>query len=64
MSTWQDDTRHWRMQGEDLKWKQESERMSNYFCAINRNKKSITLNLKAAKGKEIFHQLVQKADIL
>jgi succinate--hydroxymethylglutarate CoA-transferase len=52
------------MAGEDLKWKKEGGPMSNYFCAVNRNKRSITLNLKAAKGKEIFHQLLQKADIL
>lgn len=38
--------------------------MSNYFCAINRNKRSMTLNLKASKGKDIFHQLLQQCDVL
>jgi succinate--hydroxymethylglutarate CoA-transferase len=52
------------MAGEDLTWKKEGGPMSNYFCAVNRNKISITLNLKAAKGKAIFQKLVQKADIL
>ncbi|OCK78236.1 CoA-transferase family III [Lepidopterella palustris CBS 459.81] len=59
-----DDTRHWKMAGEDSTWKKEGGPMSNYFCAVNRNKGSITLNLKAAKGKDIFRKLVQKADIL
>ena len=40
------------------------ERESLYFANINRNKKGITLNLKAPEGKEIFRQLVKKADIV
>ncbi len=35
---------------------------SLFFQAFNRNKKSITLNLKSAKGREIFRQLVEKSD--
>ena len=31
---------------------------------LNRNKKGITLNLKSEKGKEIFLELVKKADII
>jgi crotonobetainyl-CoA:carnitine CoA-transferase CaiB-like acyl-CoA transferase len=34
------------------------------FLSVNRNKKSITLNLKTEKGREIFFQLVQKADVV
>lgn len=34
-----------------------------YFEAYNRNKKSITLDLKKEKGKEIVYRLVKKADI-
>lgn len=52
------------MAGEDLQWKKEGGPMSNYFSAVNRNKRSMTLNLKAAKGKEVFYGLVQNADIL
>lgn len=37
---------------------------SAYFVSINRNKKSITLNLKHEKGKEILQRLIQKVDIL
>lgn len=35
---------------------------SLYFQAFNRNKKSITLNLKSAKGRDMLHQLVEKSD--
>lgn len=37
---------------------------SMYYANLNRNKKGITLNLKAEKGKEILKELVKKADIL
>ncbi|MDI6808930.1 MAG: CoA transferase [Candidatus Eisenbacteria bacterium] len=37
---------------------------SAYFLNINRNKKSITLNLKSEKGKEILRGLAKKADVL
>jgi crotonobetainyl-CoA:carnitine CoA-transferase CaiB-like acyl-CoA transferase len=34
------------------------------FLVLNRNKRSMTLNLKAAEGREIFKKLVAEADIL
>ena len=34
------------------------------FNALNRNKKSIGLNLKSGPGKEVFRRLVQRADVL
>lgn len=37
---------------------------SAYFLAINRNKKSITLNLTKPKGREVFYQLVKKSDVV
>lgn len=37
---------------------------SAYFLSTNRNKKSITLNLKHPKGREILRKLVAGADIL
>jgi len=37
---------------------------SGYFISINRNKKSLTLDLKKEKGREIFARLVKKSDIV
>jgi len=37
---------------------------SAYFMSLNRNKKSITLNLKAERGKELFLALVGSFDVL
>lgn len=37
---------------------------SAYFLALNRNKKSMILNLKAKEGKEIFYKLIDTYDIL
>ncbi|MBI2368958.1 MAG: CoA transferase [Deltaproteobacteria bacterium] len=37
---------------------------SAYFLSVNRNKKSLTLNLKAPKGLQIFKALVKRADIV
>jgi crotonobetainyl-CoA:carnitine CoA-transferase CaiB-like acyl-CoA transferase len=34
------------------------------FNALNRNKKSIGLNLKSGPGKEVFRRMVQRADVL
>ncbi len=34
------------------------------FCSVNRNKKSIILNLKSEKGKEIYRKLASGADII
>ncbi len=36
---------------------------SAYFLSINRNKKSLTLNIRSAEGKKILHQLLAKADV-
>ena len=37
---------------------------SAYYMNLNRNKKGITLNLKSPKGKQIFKDLVKKADVV
>jgi formyl-CoA transferase len=37
---------------------------SAYFLSVNRNKKSMTLNLKTKKGRAILKQLLVEADIL
>ena len=43
-----------RLKGED----------SPGFLALNRNKRSIGLNLKSAAGREVFYRLVDSADVL
>ena len=37
---------------------------SAYFMSINRNKKSITLNMKSDKSTEIVHKLIKQSDVL
>ncbi len=51
-----DDTRHWGppfIAGE-----------SAYFLSVNRNKKSLTLNLNTEQGKSILYELAGKCDVL
>ena len=50
-----DDTRSWPpfVEGE-----------ATYFMSVNRNKKSITLNLKAPAARKIFTDLVKKSDVV
>jgi crotonobetainyl-CoA:carnitine CoA-transferase CaiB-like acyl-CoA transferase len=38
--------------------------VSHYFSALNRNKKSLTLNLKSEEGRKIYLDLVKKADVV
>lgn len=38
--------------------------ISGYFACINRNKKSVVLNLKTQKDQEILHKLATQADIV
>lgn len=37
---------------------------SSYFFSVNRNKKSVTLNLKKKEGKHIFYELAKTADVI
>ena len=37
---------------------------SLFFLLFNANKKSLTLNLKTGRGKELFRELIQKSDVL
>ncbi|KAF8644545.1 hypothetical protein AX16_008419 [Volvariella volvacea WC 439] len=37
---------------------------SAYFLAVNRNKRSITVNFKHPEGKEILHRLIKTSDVL
>jgi formyl-CoA transferase len=56
-----DDTRGW---GPPFVQPAQGERESTYFLSCNRNKESITLNLKGAEGVETLTRLVQRADVL
>ncbi len=53
-----DVTRSWKSAGE------ESDDRSAYFCSVNWGKRSIAIDLAAAKGREIVHALAQKSDIV
>jgi crotonobetainyl-CoA:carnitine CoA-transferase CaiB-like acyl-CoA transferase len=37
---------------------------ATYFMSVNRNKKSLTLNLKAAEGQAILRRLIARSDVL
>jgi crotonobetainyl-CoA:carnitine CoA-transferase CaiB-like acyl-CoA transferase len=37
---------------------------SSYYLSINRNKKSLTLNLKLKEGRDIFYELSKTADVI
>src|SRR5512135_2421416 len=38
--------------------------VSSYFLSVNRGKKSITVNLRHPKGKQVILELVRKSDVL
>ena len=44
-------------------WDSSVNGLSSYFVWLNRNKKSCTLNLKSAEGKEILDRMLKKSDI-
>lgn len=37
---------------------------STFFASLNRNKRSVTLNLKSPEGREIFKEMVKQADVV
>lgn len=43
---------------------QEEHIRETAYDALNRNKKSIVLNLKTVKGCEVFHQLAEQSDVI
>ncbi|EME43724.1 hypothetical protein DOTSEDRAFT_53044 [Dothistroma septosporum NZE10] len=59
-----DDTRYWQVSGEGSSWNPDAGPISNYFAAVNRNKRSLTLNLKNTKARDIFLKLVAEADVV
>ncbi|KAF2100463.1 CoA-transferase family III [Rhizodiscina lignyota] len=58
-----DDTRHWKTRAEEKIWKSTSP-MSFYFCSVNRNKRSLTLDLKKEKARKILYDLAKSADVV
>lgn len=42
----------------------ENEEMSSYFTALNRNKRSVSVDLKTPGGVDILHRLLAEADVL
>ena len=40
-----------------------SDQMSTYYASLNRNKKSITVDLKQEAGREIVHDLVRSSQV-
>jgi crotonobetainyl-CoA:carnitine CoA-transferase CaiB-like acyl-CoA transferase len=45
-------------------WDKEPKLYSPLFRSFNRNKKSLTLNLRSPEGKKIFFQLAHEADVI
>jgi crotonobetainyl-CoA:carnitine CoA-transferase CaiB-like acyl-CoA transferase len=56
-----DDTRGW---GPPFVYPVDSERESTYFLCANRNKRSVTLDLKDDAGKAALEALIRQADVL
>jgi len=51
--------------GDDTRgWPPFANGESTYFMSVNRNKKSVTLNLKAPEGRELLKRLAKKSDVL
>ena len=56
-----DDTRRW---GPPFVEPEQGERQSTYFLSANRNKKSVTIDLKEDAGKATLETLIRRADVL
>lgn len=59
-----DETRSWQGKGEAAAWKDGTGPISFYFAAINRNKRSLTLDLKKAEALEAVRKLVKETDVV
>lgn len=59
-----DETRLWKEPGEEKLWKEDTKNMSLYFNTINRNKRSISVNLKHPRGKKIILDLIKQSDVV
>lgn len=56
-----DDTRHW---GPPWAGADTADPQSAYFLSVNRNKRSLTLNLKDARGQALIRQLVGQSQLV
>jgi len=58
-----DDTRHW---GPPFARDQDGQETAEtaYFISINRNKRSITVDISKTEGQELIRELVQESDVL
>lgn len=45
-------------------WDKEPKNYSPSFCGMNRNKKSVTLDIKQPEGREVFLRLAKNADVI
>ena len=52
------------LNGDAMRRFQNDSGKSPYFNALNRNKKSIALNLKTSEGRKIFMRLARSADVI
>lgn len=59
-----DETRSWQGKGEAEEWEESSGPISFYFASVNRNKKSITLDLKRPEALEIAYKLAKTSDVV
>ena len=59
-----DETRFWQGAGEAADWKDGSGPISFYFASINRNKRSITLDLKKPEALDVVYELVKTSDVV
>lgn len=59
-----DETRSWKGKEEARAWKSDIGPMSFYFASVNRNKRSVTLDLKKSEALEVVHKLVKESDVV
>jgi succinate--hydroxymethylglutarate CoA-transferase len=59
-----DETRSWQGAGEAADWREDCGPISFYFASVNRNKRSITLDLKKPEALEVVYELVKTSDVV
>lgn len=58
-----DETRAWKGSGEADMWTADAGPISFFFSAINRNKRSITLDLKKPEGRDAVHNIIKNGKV-